>query len=205
MSPFESLLEIIIQDKALHLKWLNTLSYLENCGARKIAACEHPLKVKEEMLKHASEEFRHAHFLKNLQKKIGIPYEDYSISSLIGGFKAYHYLLKLDNHVSKILKKDGLSLTTLKEYAYLLTTYAIEIRAEDLYPLYHQLLKRYGFAFSVKSIMLEEQEHLAEIRAEMKCVPKVYTYIDSVLDIEKELWDQWHDAIQTSITTTAKV
>ena len=47
-----------------HAKWLNTLSFLENCGARKIAACEHPTLVKEEMLKHAAEEFRHAHHLK---------------------------------------------------------------------------------------------------------------------------------------------
>ena len=44
----------IIAAPELHAKWLNTLSYLENCGARKIAACEHPTLVKEEMLKHAA-------------------------------------------------------------------------------------------------------------------------------------------------------
>ena len=53
------LLDAIIPSPDLHAAWLNTLSYLENSGARLIAACEHPTGVKEEMLKHAAEEFRH--------------------------------------------------------------------------------------------------------------------------------------------------
>ena len=42
----ESILNRIVASNELHAKWLNTLSYLENCGARKIAACEHPTLVK---------------------------------------------------------------------------------------------------------------------------------------------------------------
>lgn len=65
-----SLLNKIVQNNGLYAKWLNTLSYLENCGARKIAICEHATLVKEEMLKHASEEFRHSHYLKKQIKRI---------------------------------------------------------------------------------------------------------------------------------------
>ena len=61
----------IVKDPLLHGLWLNTLSYLENCGARMIAACEHPTLVKEEMLKHAAEEFRHAFYLKKQLARIG--------------------------------------------------------------------------------------------------------------------------------------
>lgn len=53
--PLKHALMTIVASTKLHSKWLNTLSYMENCGARKLAACEHPLLVKEEMLKHAAE------------------------------------------------------------------------------------------------------------------------------------------------------
>src|SRR5271170_3629580 len=85
------LLTAIVASDELHAKWLNTLSFLENCGARKISACEHPTLVKEEMLKHAAEEFRHAHHLKKQIAKIpgGITIEDYTLSSLLGGTTTY--------------------------------------------------------------------------------------------------------------------
>ena len=66
----KELIGSIVKSSSLHGLWINTLSYLENCGARMIAACEHPTLVKEEMLKHAAEEFRHAHV--SLAQDIGV-------------------------------------------------------------------------------------------------------------------------------------
>jgi bacterioferritin (cytochrome b1) len=87
------LLTIILSSAELHAKWLNTLSYLENCGARKIAACEHPTLVKEEMLKHAAEEFRHAHYLKCQIERISVEgIENYSLDLMLGGIVTLHYL-----------------------------------------------------------------------------------------------------------------
>lgn len=74
----------IVKNPFLHGLWINTLSYLENCGARMIAACEHPTRVKEEMLKHAAEEFRHAFYLKKQLARIGKSYEDYRRAHLLG-------------------------------------------------------------------------------------------------------------------------
>src|SRR3954466_1824989 len=93
----KQLLNTIVASNELHAKWLNTLSYLENCGARKIAGCEHPTLVKEEMLKHAAEEFRHAHYLKCRIGMISseIP-ETYSLPSLLGGTASLNYLKALD-------------------------------------------------------------------------------------------------------------
>ena len=59
-----NLLEKIVQHNESHAKWLNTLSYMENAGARKISACEHPSDVNLIQLKHAAEEHRHAYYLK---------------------------------------------------------------------------------------------------------------------------------------------
>src|SRR5437899_9916061 len=98
-------LPLIIPSRELHAKWLNTLSFLENCGARKIAACEHPTLVKEEMLKHAAEEFRHAHYLKRQIPRIWTrPMETYSLDSMLGGIATLHYLNALDLKTSRYLK-----------------------------------------------------------------------------------------------------
>ena len=98
------LLCTIVSSDLLHAKWINTLSYLENCGARKIAAAEHPTDVKEEMLKHAAEEFRHAHYLKRQIGKVHpLPCTDYSLSCLLGGFASRHYLPALDLFASRYL------------------------------------------------------------------------------------------------------
>src|ERR1700761_4524513 len=89
----EQLLTTIVASNELHAKWLNTLSFLENCGARKIAACEHPTLVKEEMLKHAAEEFRHAHHLKRQIGRVSSKsIETYSVSYILGETTTLHYL-----------------------------------------------------------------------------------------------------------------
>src|ERR1700733_4610834 len=98
----EQLLTTIVASNELHAKWLNTLSFLENCGARKIAACEHLTLVREEMLKHASEEFRHAHYLKRqIQRVTSEPCDDYSLKYLLGGTASLHYLASLDLQTSR--------------------------------------------------------------------------------------------------------
>jgi hypothetical protein len=50
---FHHLLKRIVQDGRTHAKWLNTLSFMENAGARKISKCEHPVLVTQIQLKHA--------------------------------------------------------------------------------------------------------------------------------------------------------
>src|SRR3984957_12933917 len=102
---FQQLLSRIVAVPTLHARWLNTLSFLENCGARKIAACQHPTLVKEEMLKHAAEEFRHAHHLKRQIQKVSSDLMDtYSLSYMLGGTATLHYLSHLGLKVSRYLK-----------------------------------------------------------------------------------------------------
>jgi len=185
------LVQAIVKDPFLHGLWLNTLSYLENCGARKIASCEHPTAVKEEMLKHASEEFRHAFYLKKQLGRINQHFEDYRRSYLLGGWPAYHYLNALDLYSFRYLQSLRLDPSARKELAYLLVTYAIELRAAELYPLYHSQLIKEHSRVQVKSILLEEHEHLQEMESALSRIPKSSIHIENICRIEANLFATW--------------
>jgi hypothetical protein len=194
------LLEKIIQSPPLHAKWLNTLSYLENCGARKIARCQHPTKVKEEVLKHAAEEFRHALFLKEQISKTAHFLPDYRIEMLLGGKAALHYIHALDISICRrLLYEYEIQPLRLKEYAYLLVTYAIELRAFELYPLYEDLLRKYRVPIYVKCVILEEQEHLEEMKRELSFFPNYTTLMDMARNVEHNLYRSWVDHLHKDL------
>lgn len=190
----EELLTTITDSPELHAKWLNTLSFLENCGARKIAACEHPTLVREEVLKHASEEFRHAHYLKRQINRVSsTSMSTYTLPFLLGGTATLHYLTALDLKTSRYLK--GQSLPSLKEAAYLLVTYAIEKRADELYPIYDAILRKRGSRITVKSILLEEKGHLEEMKEGLNQLPSGWIHASHISLIESNLCKKWLDAI----------
>lgn len=193
-------LPILIADSLLHAKWLNTLSYLENCGARKIAACEHPTIVKEEMLKHAAEEFRHAHYLKTqIERVSALSLEDYGPDAILGGKASLNYLQGLDLQASRYLSKTiGLQGASFKHAAYLLVTFAIELRAAELYPLYDFLLKKNRSKVTIKSILLEEEEHLKEMRQELEKLPRGMHYAAHICTLEAQLCRSWLTAIYST-------
>lgn len=198
--PLRELLMTIVDSHELHAKWLNTLSYLENCGARMIAACEHPTLVKEEMLKHAAEEFRHAHHLKRQIEKIpGQAMSTYALSHMLGGAATLHYLTSLDLKASRYLKAEGFSKDSLKEAAYLLVTYAIELRAEELYPLYDHVLRKIGSRVAVKSILIEEKEHLREMAEGLQLISSGFRHAERICAIESQLCRRWIEGIKISL------
>lgn len=182
---------LIVQEPKLHGLWVNTLSYLENCGARKIASCEHPTAVKEEMLKHASEEFRHAFYLKKQLTRINQHYDDYRLPYLLGKWDAYHYLDALDLYTCRYLSDSGMPFLQVKELAYLLVTYAIELRAAELYPLYQKTLKQYQSKIQVQSILLEEKEHLEEMQEQLSHIAHAPTYMEHICRIEADLFKKF--------------
>lgn len=190
------LLTHIVNSPPLHAKWLNTLSFLENCGARKIAACEHPTLVKEEMLKHAAEEFRHAHHLKRQIERVSSDsLNTYALSYMLGETATLHYLIALDVKASRYLKTLGLSKSSIKEAAYLLVTYAIELRAEELYPIYDEVLRKAGSRVAVKSILLEEKEHLREMKEGLEKLPSGFVHAEHICAIESELCQAWLEGV----------
>ena len=197
----KTLLETVVCSSILHSKWLNTLSYLENCGARKIAQCEHPTLVKEEVLKHAAEEFRHAHYLKRQIKRVSLEsMQTYSLCNMLGGIASLNYLNELDVQTSRYLTSQGFTKAEIKEKAYLLVTYAIELRASELYPIYDEILRKNRSPVTVKSILLEEKEHLKEMEERLLQIPHGFSYAEKVCAIEGELCVNWLQAVIKSIS-----
>ncbi|MBP6386296.1 MAG: hypothetical protein KA313_03860 [Pseudarcicella sp.] len=192
---FKTIVEKVVANETLHAKFLNTLSLMENTGARKISASEHKTKVNYIILKHACEEARHAFYLKKQIQKItsidNLP--TYENQYLLAPLASREYLMYLDIRISRYLK-NTLQLTgyDLKYAAYLLVTYAIEVRADELYPIYQEILDKHDSKVNVKSIILEEEGHLEEMMHQMKEFSSDWeTLANKSIEIEKVLFDNW--------------
>lgn len=159
--------------------------------------------VREEMLKHASEEFRHAHHLKRqIQKVSSNSYENYSLNLILGDKTTVNYLNHLDLELCGYLRKNfGLVKEELKIAAYYFVTYAIELRAQELYPLYHTLLRNNRSKVSVKAICLEEEEHLEEMKRQIDRYPLGWIHAEMAVKIESDLCQKWLIQIDRSLST----
>ena len=191
----QKIIQTIIQADHLHARFLNTLSLMENTGARKISASEHKTKVSYLMLKHACEEARHAFYLKKQISKIAkiADFPTYENEYLLAPFASYTYLHSLDLKVCRYLKNTlQLQRDALKYAAYLLVTYSIEVRADELYPIYQNALDEVKSKVNVKSIIVEEEGHLAEMIEQLKSFsPDWEIHAKKAVDIEKQLFEDW--------------
>jgi hypothetical protein len=196
-----NILPQIITNNQLHAKWLNTLSLMENTGARKISASEDPVKVTYIILKHAAEEHRHAFYLKKQIEKTGEICPTYSSEYLLAPASSKYYLNQLDINVCRYLKKElGLKGEELRFAAYLLVTYAIEVRADELYPVYQQALDDNGSKVNVKSIILEEEGHLEEMINQLKTFsPDWELHAQKAVEMETSLFNNWIPALAEEV------
>ncbi|HFK5502688.1 TPA: hypothetical protein ACG0AG_001375 [Elizabethkingia anophelis] len=194
----QKIIEAIIRNNEIHAKWLNTLSFMENAGARKISACEDPVTVDLIQLKHAAEEHRHAYYLKKQILKLLPDYcINYRADEMLAQGYTRQYLHRLDMQVSRFLKNtfqlDG---KALRYASYLFVTYAIEVRADELYPVYQDTLDKSKSRVMVKSIILEEEGHLEEMIQQLERFHADWEdYAGEVLKIENELFQDWINAV----------
>ena len=190
----QQLLDTIIPSDELHGKWLNTLSMMENTGARKISKFEDPVYTTEMILKHAAEEARHAWYLKKQISKLpGVSCPNYSFPYLMAPVHSHHYLNMLDVEACRYLRNTlQLEGRALKNGAYLLVTYAIEVRADMLYGVYQEALTKYNSKVNVKSIILEEEGHLAEMERMLKEFrPDWELLAKDMCAVEDRLFQEW--------------
>ena len=99
----------------------------------------------------------------------------------------------LDVAVCRYLKQHfNLSGYELKFAAYLFVTYAIEVRADELYPVYQGVLTKAKSKVNVKSIILEEEGHLEEMLHQLKTFsPDWEKHAAQVIRIEAEMFNSW--------------
>lgn len=161
-----SFLKKIIQNGRQHSRWLNTISFLEHIGSRKILATQSGFAMGEMILRHASEEARHAHFFKRMSERVSPgSCPDYQTENLHCGFSAFNYFQRLDGMVLKNLNASGFRGKKQSFLSYLYVTHLIEERADFLYQEYDRILEENGIPVSLKAILKEEESHLAEMRS----------------------------------------
>jgi len=196
------ILDRIVKNDSLHGKWLNTLSFMENAGARKISASEDRFTTNIMQLKHAAEEHRHAYYLKKQIAKVDWnACTDYTPKNLLAASHTMFYLHSLDIKACRYLKEHfTLDTKALKYAAYLFVTYAIEVRADELYPIYQEVLTQQQSKAMVKSIILEEEGHLEEMIKALQEFDKEWEqHAAVILSIEKHLFEQWFAAIALEV------
>lgn len=197
-----SVLENIVSDNSLHSKWLNTLSYMENAGAKKISASEHKEEVSLLILKHAAEEHRHAYYLKKQLSKLDENLcKTYSNAELLVPNHTKFYLNNLDVKVCRYLKQHfNLSGYDLKFAAYLFVTYAIEVRADELYPIYQQVLSAKESRVTVKSIILEEEGHLEEMLNQLREFSTDWEkHANEIVKMEQQMFVDWMTGLEKEV------
>jgi len=157
--------EGITADRDQHARFVNTLSFLEYVGARKILKSQPEAHINANLLAHVAEEVRHAQFFKKMALALSDGnLKDYAPSSLWNGMGAWRYFQGIDQTCAEVLKDT----TPWKNY--LLTTYAIESRALSAYSLYFEFVKDGGHRKLLSGIIQEEQTHLLETEIALKAL-----------------------------------
>jgi demethoxyubiquinone hydroxylase (CLK1/Coq7/Cat5 family) len=82
-------------------------------------------------------------------------------------------------------------------------TYAIELRAGELYPLYQTILKQHQSKIQVQSILVEEKEHLQEMADALSPLSDAPIYIKNICQIEARLFKRWLTACRSNIVYLA--
>ena len=156
----KSFLEVIVQNKSLHTRWLNTLAFMEHIGSRKIIKSQNSTKLDHTILQHISEEARHAFYFKNLAHKLSptdcLTFEE---EYLIKGSASEDYFQAIDHKAEEELASSP-SKNTLN---YLYTTWMVEERAVMLYDIYNQILQWHKLPFNLNFILQEEDHHLKTV------------------------------------------
>ena len=157
----EDLIGAIVPDPALHARWLNTFSYLEYVGFRKIVKSQRAEVLTAAILGHACEEGRHALGLKKLAVKLGdAEFDSYVPEVLLCGEEAEAYFQDLDKACDEAFARRSEAERGKLTFCYV--TWLVERRALDVYQIYRRALRDSDIARKVGGLLAEETKHLAD-------------------------------------------
>ncbi len=162
----DGLISEIVADQALHAKWLNTFSFLEYVGFRKIVKSQKAEALSGAVLNHALEEGRHALGLKKLAVKLGGPaFNSYAPEALLCGEEAEAYFQSLDAACDEALSDHPEAERAKLVYCYV--TWLIERRALGVYGAYKKALGDSEVARKLDGLLAEESRHLADVETSL--------------------------------------
>ena len=131
-------LDSILRNQDIHAKFLNTLSFLEYIGARKIVKGRDEKSVDYETLMHMSEEIRHALLFKRFAMKVCSQERGYDQEGVFCYEITRNYIGKLDNYCETLVGADD---------CYALVSYIIELRAISFYRHYARKLEAFQMGY----------------------------------------------------------
>ena len=201
MQELRELLTRVLAVPSLHARLVNTLSRMEYIGVRKMLKARHADHLDEEGLLHIIEEASHALRLKKaairLNGDVADGVETYSAADTLAGPAGEDYMQAVDRACEALLEPLAIEGAPRSEANYLLSTIAIEIRADAFYPVYEECLRAAGASFSVSSILKDELRHLAEMRASFsKLLPDTWeALVTSAVEAETVCFERWLEAV----------
>lgn len=200
-----ALLDRIIGAPALHARLLNTFSRMEYVGVRKLLKSRRSEGLDLDGLQHMLDETVHAIRLKKAALALageaaktgtGLPVTTYAAGDTLAGDVGEAYLQGVDGAAEIAL--EDLSETDRVAVNHLLTSAAIEVRAQAFYPLYETRLRAHGVNVSVAAIMRDEDRHLSEMGQGLAAaLPDWRARLERVLSAEQALFERFLVAIAT--------
>ena len=201
MGELRALLSRVVAVPELHARLVNTLSRMEYIGVRKMLKARHADLLDEVGLQHIIEEASHALRLKRAAIKLNgdraIGVKTYSASDTLAGPAGEEYMQSVDRACEALIEPLPFEGAQRSDANYLLSTAAIEIRADAFYPVYEECLRAAGASFSVSSILRDELRHLAEMQASLAALfPDDWEeLVDRAVDAETLCFEHWLRAI----------
>jgi len=198
------LLERVVPDAILHARFVNTLARLEYIGVRKILKSRRSERLDIDGLQHILDEAVHALRLKKAAAALGgasgTDVRTFAAGATLAGDAAENYLQALDHRAEEALT--DLPEGDRAEANYLLTSAAVEVRAQVFYPMYDQTLRAHGAGFSVAAITKDEDRHLEEMTAGLgKALGDWRPRLEPVLAAEEALFSRFLGALETAAET----
>lgn len=188
----------LLGNDGVHSRFLNSLSYLEYRGARKIARALQTEDIDDDVLTHAMEESRHALYFKKLAIKLGgNDYRFYRTNSLLAERAIKSYFYDLDQATEKIISQQMISDPidgSRKKAVYYFVTWLIEERAMKLYQTYEAVLTKADHWISVKPVIADEDRHLQEVKRQTEKVTGLN--FPDLLALEGQLFSQMWNEVQ---------
>jgi hypothetical protein len=193
-----ALLDRIIGRPAEHARLLNTFSRMEYVGVRKMLKSRRSEHLDLDGLQHILDETIHALRLKKAALSLAgdkRAVDTYAPADTLAGDAGEAYLQAVDRAAEATLS--DLTEQQRTEVNYLLSSAAIEVRAEAFYPLYEERLRAHGVPVSVAAILRDEDRHLAEMAQRLEgALPGWRPRLEAVLDAEASFFATFLTAIE---------
>jgi hypothetical protein len=206
-----ALLDRIVARPRAHARLVNTFARMEYVGVRKILKSRRAEALDLDGLQHILDETVHALRLKKAALALAgaapggpVPVATFSADDTLAGDVGEAYLQGVDRAAEVALA--DLPEATRVEVNYVLSSAAIEVRAQAFYPLYEACLRAHDVPMSVAAIVRDEDRHLGDMAAALaRALPDWRARLERVLVTEQALFDRFFAAVAQAVATPDEV